>query len=91
MLFGKLKWFVLVNKLIVDWVMKLIMFIDLMMIKKFFFLGWCVVDDEDHEEDDGRRRKKMNNINPNVFWFFVTERTKTGNEDKDKVQKQSFF
>jgi len=59
--------------------------------EKDFFLGWCVVDDEDHEEDDGRRRKKMNNINPNVFWFFVTERTKTGNEDKDKVQKQSFF
>ena len=74
--------------------MKLIMFIDsIKMLKKFFFflLDWCVVDDEDHEEDDGRRRKKMNNTNPNVFLNFLTEGTKIGNRDKDKVLKRSFF
>jgi len=37
-------------------------------------LGWCVVDDEDYEEDDGRRRKKMNNINPNVFFDFFSQK-----------------
>jgi len=59
--------------------------------KKKKNLGWCVVDDEDHEEDDGRRRKKMNNTNPNVFLNFLTEGTKIGNRDKDKVLKRSFF
>jgi hypothetical protein len=33
----------------------------------------------------------MNNTNPNVFLDFLTEVTKTGNGDKDKVLKQSFF
>jgi len=33
----------------------------------------------------------MNNINHNGFLIFLTEGTKTGNRDKNKVLKQSFF
>jgi len=33
----------------------------------------------------------MNNTKPNVFLIFLTEGTKIGNGDKDKVLKRSFF
>jgi len=76
--------------------MKLIMFIDLMkMLKKifFFWIGMLLMMKimKKRMEGDGRRRKKMNNTNPNVFLIFLTEGTKIGHGDKDKVLKRSFF